>query len=212
MRSLKERQREERAALILAAAHDLLAEKGYHEASLEEIAARVGIAKATVYLHFASKEDLAAALVEQQIAAFLALMDQVQAEPAPLRARLERILARSYGGLGGKRGRVMLELNNSVGLNRSVIEKRAGLKAQIAQAVERIRALFEEGKRTGELDAALPTPVMVATFVGLLSLRGYEHLLREGQCTPEQLVAHVSRILFQGIAAPAAAPPDPPRP
>ena len=40
VRSLKERQREERAALILRAAYDVLIEKGYYEASIDEIAAR----------------------------------------------------------------------------------------------------------------------------------------------------------------------------
>ncbi|MFL5699301.1 MAG: helix-turn-helix domain-containing protein, partial [Ktedonobacteraceae bacterium] len=57
-RTLKERQRQEREALILQAAEEVLIEKGYHEMSMDEIAARVGISKGTVYLHFASKEDL----------------------------------------------------------------------------------------------------------------------------------------------------------
>ena len=56
--SLKERQREERAALILRAASDLLIEKGYHDASMDEIAARAGISKGALYLHFAGKEAL----------------------------------------------------------------------------------------------------------------------------------------------------------
>ena len=49
-RSLKEKQRQEREALILQAAEEVLMEKGYHETSIDEIAARVGIAKGTVYL------------------------------------------------------------------------------------------------------------------------------------------------------------------
>lgn len=55
-RSLKEKQRKERELLILEAAEEVMIEKGYHETSMEEIAARVGIAKGTVYLHFPSKE------------------------------------------------------------------------------------------------------------------------------------------------------------
>jgi AcrR family transcriptional regulator len=54
-RSLKDRQREERERLILEAAEELLAEKGYHEMSIDDIAARVGVSKGTVYLHFPSK-------------------------------------------------------------------------------------------------------------------------------------------------------------
>src|SRR5215203_59094 len=80
MRLLRERQRQERAALILDIAQDVFADKGYYDASIDEIAARAGIAKGTVYLHFSSKEDLLVALVEQQINEFLARVDHVVSE------------------------------------------------------------------------------------------------------------------------------------
>ena len=43
----------------------LLAEKGYEQMTVDEVAADVGIAKASLYKHFASKEALAAAAMEQ---------------------------------------------------------------------------------------------------------------------------------------------------
>ena len=199
-RSLKERQREERAALILEAAYDVLVEKGYHEASIDEIAARVGISKGAVYLHFASKEDLVIALVEQQIVKFLALIDQVIGESTTVRERLERILLQTHIGIE-EQHQVMLELINSIGLTKGVLERRVRSQARIAEAMERIAALFEEGKRTGELDPAVPTPIMVATFVGMLSPYNYEQLLASGQFSPTELVTQVSRIFFQGILA-----------
>jgi TetR/AcrR family transcriptional regulator, fatty acid metabolism regulator protein len=194
MRSLRERQREERAALILGAAQDVFADKGYYDASIDEIAARAGIAKGTVYLHFASKEDLLVALVEQQIIGFLARVDHVISEVATVRARLESILLDVYTRMQEKRNQVLLELNNSMGLTKSVIQKRGELQAPIAQAMERIAVLLEEGKRTGELDAAVPTPIMVATFVTLVSPSGYEQLLTSGQVSPAELVTYARRI------------------
>jgi AcrR family transcriptional regulator len=201
MRSLRERQREERAALILGAAQEVFADKGYHDASLDEIAARAGIAKGTVYLHFTGKEDLLAALVEQQIVEFLAQVDRVTGESTTVRSRLEHILLDVYTRMQERRNQVLLELNNSIGLTRSVIEKRGDLQAHIAQAMERIGALFEEGKRTGELDNTVPTPIMVATFATLLTPSGYEQLLTSDQVSPTELAAHVSRIFFPGTAA-----------
>src|SRR5207302_10908597 len=70
-RSLKEKQRQEREALILQVAEEVLMEKGYHEMSIDEIATRVGIAKGTVYLHFSSKEDLVVAIFERDMQKFL---------------------------------------------------------------------------------------------------------------------------------------------
>lgn len=201
MRSLRERQREERAALILDAAQDVFADKGYHDASIDQIAARAGIAKGTVYLHFASKEDLLVALVEQQIVGFLARVDHVAGEAATVRARLELILLDVYTRMRERRNQVLLELNNSLGLTESVIGKRGELRAHMAQAMERIAALLEEGKRTGELDAAVPTPIMAATFVTLVSPSGYEQLLTGGRVSPAELVAYVSRIFFPSTSA-----------
>src|SRR5947199_253172 len=56
--SLKEKHRREREELIIRAAEEVLQEKGYYEASMDEIAARVGIAKGTIYTHFPGKEEL----------------------------------------------------------------------------------------------------------------------------------------------------------
>jgi AcrR family transcriptional regulator len=51
-------------AAILAAVRDLLAEGSFHEATVEEIAARAGVARATLYLHFGSRMGLIDAICE----------------------------------------------------------------------------------------------------------------------------------------------------
>lgn len=201
-RSLKERQREERAALILEAASAILVEKGYHEMSIDEIAAQVGISKGTVYLHFASKEDLVATLIERQVIEFLALVDQVISEPSTVRARLEGILQQTYSAIQMNR-QLLPGLTNSIRLTEGLIEKREGLQMRVAEMTARITSLFEEGKRTGELESTLPTPIIVTTFVGLLSLPGYEQQLTSGQVSPSELAASVSQLFFRGVLAPS---------
>ena len=57
----------ERREAILAAALDVFGEHGFHEASLEDVAARGGISKALIYEHFASKRDLERALLEAHV-------------------------------------------------------------------------------------------------------------------------------------------------
>lgn len=49
---------------ILAAATQAFADHGYHETSLDDIAAAAGVSKALIYDHFASKRDLQAELLE----------------------------------------------------------------------------------------------------------------------------------------------------
>jgi AcrR family transcriptional regulator len=55
-----------RRALIVAAAREVFAEQGYAGASMEEIARRAGITKATLYDHFSSKQALHLWLLDRQ--------------------------------------------------------------------------------------------------------------------------------------------------
>jgi AcrR family transcriptional regulator len=52
-------------AALLSAARALFAEKGFAATGREEIAARAGVTRGALYHHFASKTDVAAAVVEQ---------------------------------------------------------------------------------------------------------------------------------------------------
>lgn len=54
----KQRELQAREDLILDHAGELLEAKGYLGLNLDELAARIEYAKGTIYLHFASKEDL----------------------------------------------------------------------------------------------------------------------------------------------------------
>jgi AcrR family transcriptional regulator len=49
---------------IMKAVHDLLAEGAFHEATVEEVADRAGVSRATVYLHFRSRLDMIDAICD----------------------------------------------------------------------------------------------------------------------------------------------------
>src|SRR3712207_4514991 len=61
------RRKDTRPAELLEAALEVFAEKGFTAARMEDIAARAGAAKGTVYLYFASKEAVFEALVRTRI-------------------------------------------------------------------------------------------------------------------------------------------------
>jgi AcrR family transcriptional regulator len=60
--------RERRRGRILAAAERLFAEHGFLKTTVDEIAAAAGVSKGLVYAHYASKEDLLAAVWAQLVA------------------------------------------------------------------------------------------------------------------------------------------------
>ena len=56
--------RQERKAALLRAARDVFADKGYHDAKVEDIAERANVAKGTVYLYFKDKRAVLEELVD----------------------------------------------------------------------------------------------------------------------------------------------------
>ena len=64
----RERRKESRPGELLDAALDLCVEKGFSATRVEEVAAKAGVSKGTLFLYFPSKEDLFKAVVRENIA------------------------------------------------------------------------------------------------------------------------------------------------
>jgi AcrR family transcriptional regulator len=62
--SRAERRRSRKVADILVAASEVLAERGYHDTNLDEIAERIDVGKATLYHYFPNKEALVMACMD----------------------------------------------------------------------------------------------------------------------------------------------------
>jgi TetR/AcrR family transcriptional regulator len=63
----RERRKEARPGELLNAALDLFVEKGFAATRAEEVAARAGVSKGTLFLYFPSKEELFKAVVRESI-------------------------------------------------------------------------------------------------------------------------------------------------
>ena len=197
-RSLKEKQRQEREELILRATEELLLEKGYYDTSMDDIAARVGIAKGTLYLHFAKKEDLILAFFEHQLQVLKAMVKQNSVIKGTAQEKIEAIVRQMYQGLSSGRRQFLSILHSNVDLRMRLKEKQANVMHEIAQI---IASIFEEGKASGEFDASLPTEVMLHAFFFVLSPRSPGFWLAENELPLEAFMHSVERVFFRGIGA-----------
>jgi AcrR family transcriptional regulator len=59
-------RREARASRILDAAATLILRWGYHKTTLDDVSRQAGVAKATIYLHWKTREELFAALMRRE--------------------------------------------------------------------------------------------------------------------------------------------------
>ncbi len=83
-RSFRQQMHIAREDAIVAAVNRLLAEKGFEAMTVDEVAVEVGIAKASLYKHFPSKEDLAAAAMVRVMQRAQAFLDSLDTTRAPL--------------------------------------------------------------------------------------------------------------------------------
>lgn len=76
----RRRRKEARPSELVAAALDLFVERGFAATRLDDVAARAGVAKGTLYVYFDSKEALFKAAVEQAIVPQLIAAEQFLAD------------------------------------------------------------------------------------------------------------------------------------
>src|SRR5688500_20363035 len=76
----RRRRKEARPQELLQAALELFVEKGFSATRSEEVAARAGVAKGTLYLYYPSKEDLLKAVVRENLSALIAEGGKIRSE------------------------------------------------------------------------------------------------------------------------------------
>ena len=77
---------------IRAAALDLISARGFHATSMRELAQAVGIEPASLYYHYASKQDLLHALFDQIMDDLLETLQQAERPGQPPRERLVAVV------------------------------------------------------------------------------------------------------------------------
>jgi AcrR family transcriptional regulator len=77
---------------ILDAVDDQLERIGYARMTIEDVARLAGVGKGSIYLHFASKEDLALSSIDRLVRRLLTRLADIADEPAPPADRLRRML------------------------------------------------------------------------------------------------------------------------
>ena len=87
--SRKERDKQLRRSDIFKAAEHLFAVKGYHKATIRDIAKEAQYAIGTVYLHFKDKEDLYFALLEEKLKSLIFISKEKTGQTKGAKEKLE---------------------------------------------------------------------------------------------------------------------------
>src|SRR6516162_9047690 len=166
-----------KAESILAAAKRTFLDAGFGAVSMDTIAREAGVSKATVYAHFAGKEELFGAVIERECERYFARFSEDELDPRDVRASLT-VLGRRFLELllspdGIALHRIILgEVTRFPGLGE--VFWRAGPERQRAQ----IEAFLRSASASGTLalsDTWLAAEQFVSLVRGDIQLR---HVLR----------------------------------
>lgn len=197
-RSLRERQRQERQELILQAAEQVFAEKGYRDTSMDEIAARVGIGTATIYSHFSGKEDLMVAAILDN--SFRKIVEGVQAICATEDSATER-LTRVFHFLVSsdfflRRAEIAFAMGDSPEAQKARFSRQDAILESSHVFSSALTTLIEQGKATGEFQRRITTSAMLRAFVGLIRAQSVKDPLLHND---DSSVDEMLQIYLQGV-------------
>ena len=188
-----------REEAIVSTVMRLLAEKGFDQMTVDEVAADVGIAKASLYKHFASKEALAAAAMVQALG--LAL-DQVQAQQAVVGASaMDRLQAITRWTLQTQLAGAMPTLPAENSALRNALIAHRGYMDRLMTLSDDLGAWIVQAQADGDIDTRLPPEAVLFTVYARACDPVLGFLKAGGRYSDAQIVDWVMCTCFNGLAA-----------
>jgi AcrR family transcriptional regulator len=195
--SFKAQMLKAREDAIVQAVNRLLAEKGFEAMTVDEVAADVGIAKASLYKHFPGKEDLACAAmvrVMQRAQDFLrslpAAMPPLDKLKAATRWAVEVQLAGEMPSLPSQNSR----LRSTLGASHDYVDGVLALSDTMGEWIEGAQA-------AGALNARLPPIAVLYTLYARACDPVVAFLRAGGQHSDDEIVELVLSTCFDGLNA-----------
>jgi AcrR family transcriptional regulator len=181
---------------IIEAATRIFSERGYHAASMSDIADAIGFRKASLYHHVRKKEDLLfaihEALVDELIDETMAVSASSASPSEKVRELLHvtmRFIARNRDGVA-----VFLAERHAVTGERwqALVVKRDLYERMVSQIVT-------EGRATGEF-VDLPPEIVAKALLGMANW-GYTWFQQDGPLTADEVGEVFAAIALHGLVA-----------
>jgi TetR/AcrR family transcriptional regulator len=209
--SKRERRKEARPGELLEAALDLFVEKGFAGTRAEEVAARAGVSKGTLFLYFPSKEELFKAVVRENISGRLAEWNrEFEAFQGSSEEMVRQCMELWWERLGAGRASGITKLVISEARNFPDIAA-FYQREVIGPGQDLIRRMLQRGVDRGEFVVADIEYAIYSLIAPMIFLIMMKHSL--GACAPqgypldpERYLASQIDVLLHGVVRPPAGP------
>ena len=195
--SFKEQMLQAREEAIIRVVNLLLAEKGFEAMTVDEVAAAVGIAKASLYKHFPSKEDLAAAAM---VSVMRRAQDFIATQPADA-APLDNLRAVVRWIMQVKLAGEMPSLPSQNSKLRAVLMGNRDYIDGLMEVSDVLGGWIEAAQAQGTLNTRMPAIAILYTVYARACDPVLEFLRMGGQNSDEQIIDLVMSTCFDGLNA-----------
>jgi AcrR family transcriptional regulator len=196
--SFKAQMLRAREDAIVAAVNRLLAEKGFDAMTVDAVAAEVGIAKASLYKHFESKEALAGAAMVGALDRALAEVERLSGDTS-LATDLDRLKALARWTLRVQLAGEMPSLpSQNSALRAALIANKAYIDG-LMQLSDRLGAWIVATQQAGRLDPGLPPEVVLYTLYAKACDPVLALLKAGGSYSDEQIIEMLVTACFGGL-------------
>lgn len=181
--SRQERALHWRRDQVLDAAERVFALKGFHQATMQEIAREAEYATGTLYTMFESKDALFAAVVERRLPQIAQHLRDAMALAASPRERVERLVRAFFEFFGARKPLFQIYVHVTGGFLWNV-------KAELGERVHEhhlaflqfLEGVFREGIRAGEFRSTLEPRLAAVGLIGILTAAATDWITQ----TPER--------------------------
>ena len=201
--SFKTQMLHAREEAIVVAVNRLLAEKGFDAMTVDAVAAEVGIAKASLYKHFSSKEALAGAAMVGVLDRAVAQVELIE-QDAALATELDRLRALTRWTMQVQLAGEMPSLPAQNSALRAALMANKVYLDRLMKLSDQLGAWIVAGQQSGRLDASLPPEVVLYTLFAKACDPVLSLLKAGGNYSDEQIIKMLLRTCFAGLTGPAA--------
>lgn len=195
--SFKAQMLQAREDAIMQAVNHLLAEKGFEAMTVDEVAANVGIAKASLYKHYASKEDLAAAAMVRVMHRAQAFLEGLADDQTPL----DKLRAVARWAMELKLAGEMPSLPSHNSSLRATLMGNSDYMNGLIEVSDQLGDWIETAQAEGSLNPQLPAIAVLYTIYARACDPVLEFLKMSGLHTNAQIVDLVLSTCFDGLNA-----------
>ena len=195
---LKSATEVDKRSKILWSAERVFAEKGYHQATIADIARSADVAEGTVYEYFKNKEDLLFSIPEQRFKDYLERLEELFEIKTPLR-KLRRLIRYHFMLYLTHRNYTKVFLLN-IQLNQQFYE--LDVYDQFRQYTDFIESVLDEGKKHGTIRPDVNNRVFRNLFIGAFSHMALRWLIleQEGKTDKMKEIDEVVLLLTRAVA------------